>query len=145
MSFRFELHHTDGLARLSTFHTPHGPIAMPAFAPVGTQANVKTLEPRDLHESGAQLVLANTYHLYLRPGHELIQRFGAIGRLAPGTGPSARPMNQPGIPLHSIPPPHTLGLTIGHTHHLPRCDQLEFAALDLRQHCQPFSFSSTHQ
>jgi queuine tRNA-ribosyltransferase len=53
MTFRFELHHTDGLARLSTFHTPHGPIAMPAFAPVGTQANVKTLEPRDLHELGA--------------------------------------------------------------------------------------------
>jgi queuine tRNA-ribosyltransferase len=76
--FRFELHATDGQARLSTFHTPHGPIEMPAFAPVGTQANVKTLEPRDLREIGAQFILANTYHLYLRPGHELIDRFGGL-------------------------------------------------------------------
>lgn len=78
MSFRFELHQTDGLARRSTFYTPHGAIEMPAFAPVGTQANVKTLEPRDLHAAGAHLILANTYHLYLRPGHELIQRFGGL-------------------------------------------------------------------
>lgn len=76
--FRFELHATDGKARLSTFHTPHGPIQMPAFAPVGTQANVKTLEPRDLRETGAQFILANTYHLYLRPGHELVARFGGL-------------------------------------------------------------------
>lgn len=51
---------------------------MPAFAPVGTQANVKTLEPRDLHEASVELILANTYHLYLRPGHELIERFGGL-------------------------------------------------------------------
>jgi queuine tRNA-ribosyltransferase len=76
--FHFELHQTDGQARLSTFHTPHGPIEMPAFAPVGTQANVKTLEPRDLRAAGAQLILANTYHLYLRPGHELVERMGGL-------------------------------------------------------------------
>jgi queuine tRNA-ribosyltransferase len=76
--FRFELHNSSGTARLSTFHTPHGPIRMPAFAPVGTQANVKTLEPRDLHEVGCDLVLANTYHLYLRPGHKLIERMGGL-------------------------------------------------------------------
>mgnify|MGYP001251394811 FL=1 len=87
MTFRFELHHTDGLARRSTFHTPHGPIAMPAFAPVGTQANVKTLEPRDLHDAGAQLILANTYHLYLRPGHELIERFGGLHAFMGWDGP----------------------------------------------------------
>jgi len=87
MTFRFELHHTDGLARRSTFHTPHGPIAMPAFAPVGTQANVKTLEPRDLRDAGAQLILANTYHLYLRPGHELIQRFGGLHAFMGWDGP----------------------------------------------------------
>jgi queuine tRNA-ribosyltransferase len=51
---------------------------MPAFAPVGTQANVKTLEPRDLHEAGCQLILANTYHLYLRPGHRLIEQLGGL-------------------------------------------------------------------
>ena len=76
--FHFELHKASGKARLSTFHTPHGPIEMPAFAPVGTQANVKTLEPRDLHEMGCDLVLANTYHLYLRPGHDLIERIGGL-------------------------------------------------------------------
>ena len=74
--FSFELHQVDGAARLSTLHTPHGPIHMPAFAPVGTLANVKTLEPRDLEEAGAQLVLSNTYHLYLRPGHEVVQKLG---------------------------------------------------------------------
>lgn len=60
---------------------------MPAFAPVGTQANVKTLEPRDLHEADAQLILANTYHLYLRPGHELIQRFGGLHAFMGWDGP----------------------------------------------------------
>jgi queuine tRNA-ribosyltransferase len=76
--FRFDIHHTDGAARLATFHTAHGPIPMPAFAPVGTLANVKTLEPRDLHELGCELILANTYHLYLRPGHELVERMGGL-------------------------------------------------------------------
>ncbi len=86
-AFRFEVQQTDGAARLSTFHTPHGPIDMPAFAPVGTLANVKTLEPRDLHEAGAQLVLSNTYHLYLRPGHELIRRFGGLHEFMQWDGP----------------------------------------------------------
>jgi queuine tRNA-ribosyltransferase len=85
--FRFELQKQDGAARLSTFHTPHGPIEMPAFAPVGTLANVKTLEPRDLHQAGAQLVLANTYHLYLRPGHELVARCGGLHRFMAYDGP----------------------------------------------------------
>jgi queuine tRNA-ribosyltransferase len=78
--FSFAVHRTDGAARLSTYQTPHGSIPMPAFAPVGTQANVKTLEPRDLHELGCELILANTYHLYLRPGHELIERLGGLHR-----------------------------------------------------------------
>jgi queuine tRNA-ribosyltransferase len=85
--FRFDLHKTSGAARLATFHTPHGPIALPAFAPVGTQANVKTLEPRDLHEVGAQIILANTYHLYMRPGHELVQRMGGLHRFMGWDGP----------------------------------------------------------
>ena len=87
MTFRFERHSTDGQARRSTFHTPHGPIEMPAFAPVGTQANVKTLEPRDLHDAGAELILANTYHLYLRPGHALIERFGGLHKFMGWHGP----------------------------------------------------------
>ncbi len=85
--FRFELHKTSGAARLSTFTTPHGPIQMPAFAPVGTQANVKTLEPRDLDELGCDLILANTYHLYLRPGHELIERLGGLHKFMAWDGP----------------------------------------------------------
>lgn len=85
--FNFMLHKTDGAARLSTFQTPHGPIQMPAFAPVGTLANVKTLDPRDLQASGCELILANTYHLYLRPGHRLIEQFGGLHHFMGWSGP----------------------------------------------------------
>jgi queuine tRNA-ribosyltransferase len=86
-NFRFTVHQSDGAARRSTLRTPHGPIEMPAFAPVGTLANVKTLEPRDLRELGAELILANTYHLYLRPGHALIERFGGLHGFMAWDGP----------------------------------------------------------
>lgn len=85
--FLFDLQATDGSARLSTFYTPHGPIPMPAFAPVGTLANVKTLEPRDLQQAGCSLILANTYHLYLRPGHELVEKFGGLHSFMKWDGP----------------------------------------------------------
>lgn len=85
--FSFAVHKTDGNARLSQYDTPHGPIPMPAFAPVGTLANVKTLEPRDLTELGASLVLSNTYHLYLRPGHELVERMGGLHSFMGWDGP----------------------------------------------------------
>lgn len=85
--FRFDLHSSDGAARRATFHTPHGPIPMPAFAPVGTLANVKTLEPRDLAEAGCHLILANTYHLYLRPGHELVKELGGLHGFMAWDGP----------------------------------------------------------
>ena len=86
-NFDYALHTTEGAARLATFSTPHGPIEMPAFAPVGTQANVKTLEPRDLHAAGCQLILSNTYHLYLRPGHELVARMGGLHNFMRWDGP----------------------------------------------------------
>ena len=86
-SFVFTRQTTDGAARLSTFQTPHGAIQMPAFAPVGTLANVKTLEPRDLHEAGCELILSNTYHLYLRPGHRLIAEFGGLHQFMNWHGP----------------------------------------------------------
>jgi queuine tRNA-ribosyltransferase len=70
--FTFELHARQGRARAGVFHTPHGILQTPVFAPVGTQATVKAVTPAQLHELGASLVLANTYHLYLRPGDELI-------------------------------------------------------------------------
>ncbi len=85
--FTFQIQRTDGGARRSTFHTPHGPVEMPAFAPVGTAANVKTLEPRDLTELGTSILLANTYHLYLRPGHERIERLGGLHRFMGWDGP----------------------------------------------------------
>ena len=85
--FAFQIHRTDGGARRSTFLTPHGPVEMPAFAPVGTAANVKTLEPRDLTELGVSILLANTYHLYLRPGHERIERLGGLHSFMGWDGP----------------------------------------------------------
>jgi len=61
-------------ARLGNVHTPHGDIQTPIFMPVGTNATVKALDPDDLNEVGAQIILCNTYHLYLRPGHERVER-----------------------------------------------------------------------
>ena len=66
-------------ARAGTFHTPHGPIPTPIFMPVGTQATVKGVMPRDLEiEVDAPIILSNTYHLFLRPGHETIQALGGL-------------------------------------------------------------------
>lgn len=77
-SFSYQLEAQDGAARAGIFHTPHGPLQTPVFAPVGTQAAVKAVSPRDLIDLGASLVLANTYHLYLRPGDELIRDLGGL-------------------------------------------------------------------
>lgn len=64
------MHATDGGARRTTFHTAHGAVETPCFMPVGTKATVKAMDPRDLREAGAQMILANTFHLHLRPGEE---------------------------------------------------------------------------
>ncbi|MEW6718771.1 MAG: tRNA guanosine(34) transglycosylase Tgt [Chloroflexota bacterium] len=76
--FHFDLQAQDGRARAGVFHTPHGPLLTPLFAPVGTQATVKALTPAQLEELGATLLLANTYHLFLRPGDELIAEMGGL-------------------------------------------------------------------
>ena len=65
-------------ARRGIVHTPHGDIQTPVFMPVGTQATVKSMTPEELKEVGAQIILANTYHLFLRPGHELIKEAGGL-------------------------------------------------------------------
>lgn len=65
-------------ARIGKFTTPHGVIETPVFMPVGTQATVKSLTPRELEELNAQIILSNTYHLYLRPGHDLIKKAGGL-------------------------------------------------------------------
>ncbi len=79
-AFSFELVARDGQtgARAGILHTPHGPIETPVFMPVGTQATVKTLDQQDLEAANAQIILGNAYHLYLRPGHELIDRAGGL-------------------------------------------------------------------
>lgn len=65
-------------ARLGKLHTPHGTIETPIFMPVGTQATVKAMTPEELKEMEAQIILSNTYHLYLRPGHELVEKAGGL-------------------------------------------------------------------
>ncbi|MBI1978101.1 MAG: tRNA guanosine(34) transglycosylase Tgt [Candidatus Omnitrophica bacterium] len=67
-------------ARVGQIHTAHGTIHTPAFMPVGTQATVKTLAPRDLEEIGAEIILSNAYHLYIRPGIDIIKRAGGLHR-----------------------------------------------------------------
>ena len=84
---RFELLKTVGAARVGRLTTPHGVVETPAFMPVGTQGTVKSLTPEDLRQMGAQIVLANTYHLYLRPGHRLIQELGGLHRFMAWEGP----------------------------------------------------------
>jgi queuine tRNA-ribosyltransferase len=76
--FTFQLLAEEGHARAGVFLTPHGEIPTPVFAPVGTQATVKSVTPNQLEELGASLVLSNTYHLYLRPGDKLVAEMGGL-------------------------------------------------------------------
>jgi queuine tRNA-ribosyltransferase len=89
MSFEFELLREDepSAARLGRFHTPHGAFDTPVFAPVGTQATVKAMKPEDLVSVGATLILSNTYHLYLRPGDELVRDMGGLHAFMGWDGP----------------------------------------------------------
>ena len=78
--FRFQVTHRDGAARRGELRTAHGVIQTPAFMPVGTRGAVKALTPRHLEEIGAEMILGNTYHLYLKPGDALIARCGGLHR-----------------------------------------------------------------
>jgi queuine tRNA-ribosyltransferase len=82
MAIRYELTKTCAQtgARLGKIHTPHGTIDTPTFMPVGTQATVKGMAPEELKDLGAQIILSNTYHLFVRPGHELIRDAGGLHR-----------------------------------------------------------------
>jgi queuine tRNA-ribosyltransferase len=86
-AFGFELVKTDGGARLGRMRTAHGSVDTPAFMPVASQGTVKSLTPGDLRDAGAQIVLANTYHLFLRPGHDLIRELGGLHRFMGWDGP----------------------------------------------------------
>lgn len=84
---KFKILHRDGKARVGKLITPHGVIDTPNFIPVGTQATVKALTPKDLKEIGVQIVLANTYHLMLRPGSDLIEKMGGLHKFMGWDGP----------------------------------------------------------
>lgn len=75
-------------ARLGVMHTAHGDVETPIFMPVGTQATVKTLDPRDLRKAGAQIILGNAYHLHLRPSEDLIAKMGGLARFMSWDGPT---------------------------------------------------------
>lgn len=77
-SFTFEILSSNQRARAGIFHTPHGDLHTPLFAPVGTQATVKAVTPAQLEDLNASLILANTYHLYLRPGDEVVAQLGGL-------------------------------------------------------------------
>ena len=78
--FSFEVIKTDEEtgARAGILHTPHGDIETPVYMPVGTQATVKGVFPRDLKEAGSQIILSNTYHLYMRPGDDIVKKAGGL-------------------------------------------------------------------
>ncbi len=85
--FRYRMFRQDGLARVGEIVTPRGVIRTPAFMPVGTVATVKALYPEQVKEAGADIILANTYHLMLRPGAERIQRLGGLHDFMRWNGP----------------------------------------------------------
>ena len=85
--FNFRLHHTDGAARAGELETPHGKALTPFFMPVATQATVKALTPEEVRDVGAQVVLSNAYHLYLRPGVETVVNLGGLHKFMGWDGP----------------------------------------------------------
>ena len=87
MTFSFSIESTDGRARCGVFTTPHGIVETPMFMPVGTLATVKALDPDDLTAAGAQMILANAYHLHLRPGDDLVREMGGLHRFMHWQGP----------------------------------------------------------
>ena len=89
MPFKFSLIKKDTVssARLGKMTTAHGIVDTPAFMPVGTQATVKSLTPEQIRACGAQIILGNTYHLYLRPGHETIKKMGGLHKFMNWSGP----------------------------------------------------------
>ena len=88
-AFAFAIEAEQSGARAAVFHTPHGEVATPAFMAVGTLATVKALDPQDLRAMGARMILANAYHLHLRPGDELIRDLGGLHRFMDWDGRAA--------------------------------------------------------
>ena len=83
----FTLTAQDGEARAGVIHTAHGDVPTPAFMPVGTKATVKMLDPAEVRDLGAEIVLGNTYHLHFRPGEDLIAELGGLHEFMQWDGP----------------------------------------------------------
>ena len=83
----FTLHHTHGAARRGTLHTAHGDVPTPIFMPVGTYGTVKGMTPQALNDVGAHIVLGNTFHLWMRPGLDVMAQFGGLHRFMGWNGP----------------------------------------------------------
>ena len=86
-AIRFKLKNKDGKARCGELTTPHGIVQTPVFMPVGTAGAVKALKPEDVRDAGGEVVLANTYHLYLRPGHDIVRDAGGLHKFMNWRGP----------------------------------------------------------
>ena len=87
MKIKYELHKKDNNARYGVLHTNHGSFEMPMFMPVGTQATVKTLSPEELKELNSGIILSNTYHLWLRPGEDIVAKAGGLHKFMNYDGP----------------------------------------------------------
>jgi queuine tRNA-ribosyltransferase len=87
VSFAFKASHADGAARIGEFTTPHGVVETPAFMPVGTHGTVKGLTVQEVKATGAQMILSNAYHLYLRPGDGVVRALGGLHAFSRWTGP----------------------------------------------------------
>ena len=87
MKIKYELLKKDGNARLGKLHTNHGTVDTPMFMPVGTLANVKTLTPEQVSDTKAGIILSNTYHLWLRPGEDIVKKAGGLHKFMNYNGP----------------------------------------------------------
>ena len=124
MEFRFKLLGRSGGARRGVMRTPHGAVQTPAFLPVGTQGTVKAMTPRALQEAGVQMVLGNTYHLYLRPGPRVIEQGGGLHRWMGWEGPILT--DSGGFQIFSLAPLRTLceeGVARDQRHRQDHADQ----------------------
>ena len=98
---KFNIHERRGLARVGTIHTPHGDIETPAFVGAATSAVVKALTMKEMRELGSQAILANTYHLILRPGTDLIEEAGGLAKYSSWLGPTFT--DSGGFQIFSLP------------------------------------------
>src|SRR5262245_25893257 len=99
----FTLDATNGAARTGVLRTNHGEIRTPAFMPVGTKGTVKTLLPAEVRESGADVILGNTYHLHFRPGEDVIEELGGLHAFTGWDGPILT--DSGGFQVFSLPDP----------------------------------------